>query len=49
MFRSISKKTFTTRREKKIAEQHKEIREKLEDFEVFFDPDFLPGDDDDTT
>ena len=34
---------------KKTAEQHKEIREKLEDFEVFFDPDFLPGDDDDDT
>lgn len=35
---------------KKTAEQHKEIREKLEDFEVFFDADFdLPGDDDDDT
>lgn len=35
---------------KKTAEQHQEIREKMDDMEVFFDADFdFPGDDDDTT
>ncbi len=35
---------------KKVAEQNRDIRDKMEDMEVFFDTDFnLPGDDDDTT